>query len=213
MAWTKAEAIAQILEHSGHLAATGIVNANANSNYAVAERWLDRWDQKVQARGWDCQTEREVELTPDGSGFITVPSGTIWINSSGCDYGRDIVQRGNRLYDRKHSTYVFLSTETITCEYALRLEFECLPDHVANLIIMQAALSFNHERGAGDRRDRRRRALEEIRPDLREAEAHANSQEARMHNRQANVLLTNETLGFKGNRHRRGDGAYEERFA
>lgn len=103
----------------------------------AAERALDAANREIQEKGWHCNTDEEVVLTPTTGNEIKLPEDTLRVDSSGTSKDRDVVQRGNRLYDRDNQTFTF--TENITCKVITLLDFEDLPYALANFIAWTAA--------------------------------------------------------------------------
>ncbi|UIL29739.1 hypothetical protein LZK75_11385 [Rhizobium leguminosarum] len=78
---------------------TGLVDA------VVARQILIQSSRDVQLVGWHWNTEIDYPIAasfPEGE--LTLPPNTLKVDTAGADAGLDLVQRGNRLYDRKNHT-------------------------------------------------------------------------------------------------------------
>lgn len=132
----KLAAINEILMRCG-LGTVASLDTGNRSDAALAEIVLDEVDLRIQGKGWSYNIRENVELEYDGSGYIMVPSGTIWIRSGGQDAWRDVAQVGGKLYDRDNNTDVF--TSNLYCDYCLRYDIECIPFEVRQYIVVAAA--------------------------------------------------------------------------
>ena len=137
---TKLEGVQQVMLLSG-MGKPSMPDPGGTSEEGKAEEWLDRMDLAVQADGWYDTHREEVELSPDGSGNINLPSGTIAAYPDGTDAWRKVEQRGSRLYDVDEDTYTFTSSIKVKLEQ--RLEFACLPTPIQRYIVALAAKKYN----------------------------------------------------------------------
>jgi hypothetical protein len=80
----------------------------------------------VQSSGWWFNIDQELQLSPNGSGFIIVPAGTIRCEVSRNEYDPGIILRGTKLYDTVKHTYVF--TRPVVCHITTLLAYSDLPD-------------------------------------------------------------------------------------
>jgi len=140
----KIDAVNIVLTSNG-LGETTSVDTSGPSDAALASRLVDEEDLRIQMRGWHYNTRKDVELSPDNSGFIYLPTGTIRIDSCCADAWRNITQVGERLYDLDNNTFVFGSSVRVS--YVLRFDIECIPEPVAQWIAARAAMSFFRRRG------------------------------------------------------------------
>lgn len=193
-------AVNEILTRCG-LGPVSSLDSAGRSDARLAQDVLDEVDLRIQGspNGWAYNTRLDVLLSPDSSGYIQVPSGTIWIKSSYTDSWRKITQVGGKLYDRDNNTDVF--TSDLYCTYALRLEFECIPYEVRQYITTAAAEDFITRHG--DRLMGPRLAFmkqNQIQKALRTAKSDAKRWEALTGGH--NVLQTAEAINALGNRRR-----------
>jgi hypothetical protein len=113
---------------------TGLVDA------ATALRTLLNVSREVQKDGWHWNTEINLPIQPDVDGNLVLPSGTLKVDTVGADQCRDLVARGQRLYDRVNHTYTF--DRPVTVELVVLLDFEEIPEAARNYIALKAARRF-----------------------------------------------------------------------
>ncbi|SCW77057.1 hypothetical protein SAMN02927900_04759 [Rhizobium mongolense subsp. loessense] len=114
---------------------TGVVDA------VVARQILIQSSRDVQLVGWHWNTEIDYPIAasfPEGE--LLLPPNTLKVDTSGPDASIDLVQRGNRLYDRKNHT--FSVGRTVYVEIVLLLPFDQLPEAARSYIVMRAARQF-----------------------------------------------------------------------
>lgn len=125
------------------------LDTNGASLAADAERWLDREMLRIQSQGWHYNIRRDVDMTPDGDGFIIPDNDVIWLDSDQEDSDKDVALVGGKLYDKDNNTYVF--TETVTIRDCRLWDFPCVPHPVRDYILKSAmyrfARSVRRERG------------------------------------------------------------------
>ena len=108
------------------------------SDAANAERVLIDNARRAATQGWAFNTKETLTLTPNGSGNIVMPSGTLWINTDGLDTYKNYVQIGDKLYDKTNNTYVFDQDVSVTVR--LRYDPECFPEHIQHWLVSKTAL-------------------------------------------------------------------------
>lgn len=187
---TKLDAVNEIMLKVG-LRPVSTLDTNGASTHAQVERVLDAEELRIQIEGWHYNT-RVAELTPSAStSKITVPTGTLEIDSHGPDDHRDVAQIGDVLFDLDENTNEF--DGPIECRYVLRIDFTCIPPPVREYIVCSAAARFNEQFGSRDRQFY-----------LAQEADRAKIRAKRFNNRVAdvNVLDTPEMRKVKGNRTR-----------
>ena len=108
---------------------------------ALAQSILKETSVEIQTRGLHCNTEINFPLVPTVDGEILVPSNCARIDTTEISRDIDVVQRGNKLYDRvERSSTSF--TDTIYVEMVLLFSFEELPQHVKRYITVKATRRF-----------------------------------------------------------------------
>jgi hypothetical protein len=107
----------------------------------LARQVLTRASRKVQSNGWWFNEEEGVILVPAISGFITL--GTNVISAVANDDAGSVIQRGNRLYDRRDRTYTF--TQNLSVDIILALEWDELPQVAREYISDVACTQYNND--------------------------------------------------------------------
>lgn len=137
---TRLDALNEIMRRCGRREVPALDTGGA-STAGVAERILEQSDLEIQAYGWLYNTRYDVELTPNTTtGIVTVPTGTLKIDSWGVDERRNVTQVGQKLFDLDSNTDVF--SGIIRTKYVVRFDFECIPAHVRLYIVADATLRF-----------------------------------------------------------------------
>lgn len=120
--------------------AVGGLDTDGASLASEAERWLDRELLRIQSQGWHYNIRYDVDLAPDGDGYIIPGTDTIWIDSDRDDSGTDVALVGGKLYNKDENTFVF--DETITVRDCRLFDFACIPHPVRDYILKSAAHRF-----------------------------------------------------------------------
>lgn len=107
---------------------------------AKARAVLNEVSRELQSLGWTFNTEKEYPLVRQDDGTITVPENFIAVDSSRLLPSIDVVQRGQRLYDKKAHSYSF--TKDITADVTILLPWEELPQTARTFIAIRAARVF-----------------------------------------------------------------------
>lgn len=139
---TELEAVNLILNVMGDSPVSSIdVDNPEAADAAIALQVLREMSRRVQSKGWHWNTETDYTVTPDGDGFITLPTNCLRVDN--VDYvstggiQADIIQRGTRLYDKSTQSYVFAASFAV--EMVIVLEFEELPEAARDYIAIRAA--------------------------------------------------------------------------
>lgn len=125
------------------LAALGATPLNSLTNVAAADaamaiRTLDEVSKAVQTKGWRFNTEVSFKMFPTTPSMeIHAPGNCVSLETVDADASRDIVARGQRLYDRTNQTFQF--TGPVTVEMVLLLPFSDLPEAARRYITIRAA--------------------------------------------------------------------------
>lgn len=106
----------------------------------VARAILTRERRSVLSKGWNFNSEREVTVALNGSGYAVIPTTTLKVELTYADSSIDVVQRGIRLYDKKNHTYVF--TKTLKMDFVYLLSWDDLPEQARAYLAMKAARIF-----------------------------------------------------------------------
>jgi hypothetical protein len=135
---TKLEAVNIMLSTIGespvNSLSSGLVDAE------LAETILNNTSRTVQAEGWHFNREYDLGLTPNLSGEIKLPNNVLRADASYEPYSKDLVQRGDRMYDKKEHT--FKINDTVKLDIVVELEYEDLPEVAKRYISIKAARLF-----------------------------------------------------------------------
>lgn len=133
---TYLEAVNLVLRMMGEAPVNGL-----DGEFGLAQQAADSLltvSRKVMMEGWSFNTDYERTLQRDAiSGEIRVPANALRIEVNPFNYpGLEVVQRGEKLYDRKGNTYVF--TQDIKADVTYALDWEELPEHARRFIAVIA---------------------------------------------------------------------------
>lgn len=136
---TRLQAVNTMLSAIGEPPINSLSSQRADSN--IAEQILDEVSREVQSYGWHFNSEYGVTLSPDTNGYIYVSENIVRVDTDPNKYvDLDIVQRGDRLYDKVSNSYVFGGS--IDVNQIVMLEFEDLPEPARRYIMVRAARIF-----------------------------------------------------------------------
>jgi len=136
---TKLQAVNTMLSAIGEPPINTLSSKRADSN--IAEQILDEVSRDVQGYGWHFNTEENITLAPDSTGYIVVTENTVRIDSDPYKYTDiDLVLRGDKLYDRVSNSYIF--SGPIVVSRVVLLDFTEMPEAARNYITIRAARIF-----------------------------------------------------------------------
>ena len=136
---TELEAVNEMLNAIGEGQVSSLDTGNADVQQAV--RLLRDHSRKLQKRGWWFNTEHEVTITPDGSGYLNLPSNVLKVDPVEEDrWEQPWVQRGLKLYNTTDHTFVF--TQPVKVELVVGLGWDELPQSARDYITAAAGLQF-----------------------------------------------------------------------
>lgn len=133
---TELEAVNEMLRSIGASpvnSLTGPLPADADS----AHRLLRLTTRELCIRGWVFNTEKAVELSPNGAGEIALPDNTLRVDTVACDAKTDVTYRAGKLYDRREHTFVF--DRSVTVDLTVLIPFVDLPENARWFITVRAA--------------------------------------------------------------------------
>lgn len=109
---------------------------------AIAYRTLTEIRKRILMIGWDCNTEKEVQLSlnQDGEPVISPTTLKVELSVKGFNGDVDITQRGKRLYDKKNRTFVFEKAPMV--DQVVMLAWDDLPEQLRIYIALKAARVF-----------------------------------------------------------------------
>ena len=101
--------------------------SDTTSDVAVALNILAEVSKEVQTEGWQWNTEDDYPLTPGDDGRIKLHPSIVRVHFRDPD-DRELVIRGQYVYDRIRHTYIFPRETAIKVTVTLLLAFEQLPE-------------------------------------------------------------------------------------
>ena len=136
---TELDAINTMLSIIGE-APVNTVEDNGVVDAVMARQILNETMREVQARGWHWNTDKGVILTPTfpTPGDIYVPANTLQVDA--IEPRPDIVQRGNRLWDRRENTFKFRTP--VTVDIVRLLPFDDIPQVARHYITVRSGRIF-----------------------------------------------------------------------
>jgi hypothetical protein len=141
---TKLDAVNDILRSRG---IRSVSTMDATNDARDAAQHLATASVNIQSDDWNFNTDPERLFEPDSSGNIYIPDDVLSFEPVYYSEGRLLTQRGERLYDREKSTFVF--AEGVYLETKTGIAFDDLPQPVRNYITLEAALSFANAKTPG----------------------------------------------------------------
>lgn len=102
----------------------------------LARSILSRTSRDLQEEGYWFNTEASYTLTPGADSTITVPANVLKIDGVEVD----VIQRGDKLYDREGKTFEFSSE--VECTVVLHLDWADLPSIVRRYVTALATETF-----------------------------------------------------------------------
>lgn len=136
---TELEAVNTIISIIGESPINSLTDERTH-DITVAINILKEITVETQTEGWNWNTEDDYPLAPNLDQRIVLPSNTVRVHFRDTNDGRDLVMRGQKLYDRVNHTDKF--TETIYATITLLLPFEELPEPARRYIILKAGRVF-----------------------------------------------------------------------
>lgn len=146
IASTELDAINTMLTTIGESPVNSVNASTADTR--IAQLILGEVDRATQIKGWNWNTEKEVALTRNGSNEIVLASNVVRVDVNRKEYPDvEVVQRGNKLYDKKNKTFVF--SKNLKGEVVYLLPFTDLPEQARYYIVVRSARLFQ-QRMIGD---------------------------------------------------------------
>ena len=146
IASTELDAINTMLTTIGESPVNSISASTADTR--IAQLILQEVDRATQIKGWNWNTEKDVTLTRNGSNQIVLSANVVRVDVSRREYPSvEVVQRGNKLWDKKNKTFTF--TADLKGEVVYLLPFTDLPEQARYYIVVRSARLFQ-QRMIGD---------------------------------------------------------------
>lgn len=137
---TELEAVNVMLGTIGEAPVNSLSPLNV-ADVTVAKNVLDEIRREVLTEGYQFNTEHDVPMSPDQDGNVSVPDNALKITLTTPRANlMDVVQRGNKLYDRRNHTFTF--TTTLKASIIYLLEWDDLPEAARLYIKIRAARTF-----------------------------------------------------------------------
>jgi len=139
---TKLDAVNACLAAINEYRVTAL-DTGGTSITAEAERYVDDSTRYFCAMGFPCNTLRAKGYVPVAPGnTITLSSDTLRIRSAGPDQHRNLVQRGNSVWDADKGQFDMGSTNTVYLDVAELLAFADLDPMLREQVAQRAAQQF-----------------------------------------------------------------------
>lgn len=138
---TELEAVNLMLSAIGEAPVSSLTDPSL-LDASLAKEVLEQTSIALQTRGLHCNTDLNFKLlrTQASGNEIHLPTNTAKVDSTGSSAHRDVVQRGNKLYDRDNHTFTF--DEDIFVDIVYLLDFDELPQHVRRYAMTKASRRF-----------------------------------------------------------------------
>ena len=157
---TELEAVNVILRAGGE---SGVSSLEDNTKVSVtrAVSCLAEQNLVVQQEGWNFAAERELVLTPDPEdGFVYLPEGILSMQPVAGSQWDEVVERDNRLYNPKTSTFDFSDQVEVRVLAVVALPFADLPMPARWYVTLKGAAAFVANENGGVTRDLQAAVLE-----------------------------------------------------
>ena len=146
IASTELDAINTMLTTIGESPVNSVNASTADTR--IAQLILQEVDRATQIKGWNWNTEKDVPLTRNGSNQIVLSANVVRVDVSRSEYPSvEVVQRGNKLWDKKNKTFTF--SADLKGEVVSLLPFTDLPEQARYYIVVRSARLFQ-QRMIGD---------------------------------------------------------------
>lgn len=149
---TRLEAVNSIISSVGEAPANSL-DAPSRQAVILGVRAIDEASRIVQSKGWYWNTEEEVLLTADGSGFFNLASNILRarVSNRSLTYKtRRWVYRNGKLYDSENRTYVFTVGSTVYVDQVVIHPFEELPEPARYAIWARGGVLFQARHLGGE---------------------------------------------------------------
>jgi hypothetical protein len=138
---TELAAVNTILAGAGETPIDSL-EANQSSLAQKAVNALYEASRTLQVIGWYWNKEEDYPLAVDASGFINLPANTLKVHEARHSGGDDLVQRGQRLYNRTDHTYTFSDVDSAEVDITIYLSWDELPEFAKHPIFYLAQRRF-----------------------------------------------------------------------
>jgi len=132
---SKLEAINEILSCVGEAPVNALNTGYVTSD--IAENILDSTSREVQSKGWNFNTDTNMEIVPDTTGKLILPSNTLKADGDTTSTTQDWVMRDGKMYNR--ITHSYTSDTPIKVTLLTLQDFEVLPEAARRYITLKSA--------------------------------------------------------------------------
>jgi len=174
LATSELQAINILLSTIGEAPVASLEDAGL-SDVAIAITTLGEQSRRVQAKGYDFNTDLDYDLALDIDSKCPVPVNALRIDNVD---GQSLVQRAGFLWDRTDNTYIL--SQAPRCDIVRYFDFENLPESARYYITLKAARVFQRRMLGDD--------SIEVFNEKDESEARADMEDAQMSSRDTNML-------------------------
>jgi hypothetical protein len=164
------------------------------SDVAIAKHILAEESRRVQAKGYDFNTDLDYDLALDVDSKCPIPPNALRIDNVD---GKMLVQRNGFFWDRAENTYIL--SQAVRADIVRYFPFESLPESARYYITLKSARVFQRRMLGDD--------STEVFTEKDESESRADMEDAQMSSRDTNMLNGPE-IGFMVRGGRRSGGTY-----
>ena len=133
---TELSAVNSILSAIGQSSITDLNFNNPETQFIY--NLLEETIKDVLNEGWHFNSEEHIEVTPDTSGHINIPTSYLRYDLNGAeDKSMDLVRRNGRLYDKVNHTDIF--TDNVYLDVVYLYTFTDIPSVFQRYIIAKAS--------------------------------------------------------------------------
>lgn len=136
---TELKAINQLLSSIGEAPVNSLEGA-LTAEVATARSILDEVVGEVQEKGWYFNSDKDITLTPDANGQISLSADVIRVDGLPHVEKVQVIARGSRLYNRTEHTYTFAAPVRVV--RAVELPWADLPRTAKRYIVTRAIRKF-----------------------------------------------------------------------
>jgi hypothetical protein len=135
---TKLEAVNTMLSTIGESPVNSLTSGLVDAE--MAETILNSVSKEVQSQGWNFNREYDYTIAPTAAGEVILPNNVLRADATLKADAKDLVQRGNKMYDKKKHT--FNIGESTAVDMIVELDFEDLPEVAKRFIVIRSARIF-----------------------------------------------------------------------
>ena len=137
-ATTKLDAVNTMLSAIGEAPVNSLSSGLVEAE--IAETIFNTTNREVQSQGWHFNTEYNKSYAQDSDGHVVIGSDVLRADATLEANGKDLVQRGTKMYDRKNHTFVIGASTNL--DVVVELNFEDLPEVAKRYITLKSTRVF-----------------------------------------------------------------------